>query len=226
MAPPRGAWRGGAVTVVIGLGNPGEEYARTRHNLGWLVADEVAARLGWRWRRASSHYLIAAGGRGGAALTLLKPTTFMNRSGDAWLAWAGAAAPGEATDAAPPVAVCDDIALPLGTVRIRARGGTGGHRGLESLAAAWGGDGFPRVRLGCAGREGGVPPQLWADYVLAPIPPGEWEAAREMVARAAAAVLALHEAGLEAATARFNGPGPAPAAAGGTDPAPDAGPGS
>lgn len=210
------------MTVVIGLGNPGEEYARTRHNLGWLVADEVAARLGWRWRRASPHYLVAAGGRGGAALTLLKPTTFMNRSGEAWLAWS-AAAPEDARDTAPPVAVCDDIALPLGTVRIRARGGAGGHRGLESLAAAWGGDDFPRVRLGCAGREGGVPPPLWADYVLAPFPPREWEAAREMVARAAMAVLALHEAGLATAAARFNGPGPAPGGVGGADPAPGAG---
>ncbi len=164
----------------------------------------------------------------GGPVVLLRPLAFMNRSGPAVAAWArhsgwavsGAPEPQEPEAEAPalppagalvrPLVICDDIALPLGTLRLRVRGGAGGHRGLESLIEALGGEEFPRLRLGVAGQAGTPPPERWADFVLAPFAPDEGERVETVVARAAAAVLDALARGPAAAGARFNGPLPEP----------------
>jgi PTH1 family peptidyl-tRNA hydrolase len=181
------------ITLVLGLGNPGQEYAGTRHNLGYDTLDELARRhrLGWtgrgklaletKWRFAGRH------------ITLLKPLTYMNLSGDAL----------RITGASPDsvLAVCDDIHLPVGIVRIRGGGGSGGHRGLESIADTLGTEGFARLRLGA----GPAPPgALWSDFVLGGFSVEEEEPVREMVAEAADAVEMLLIRGLNAAQGRYN----------------------
>ena len=181
------------ITLVLGLGNPGQEYAGTRHNLGYDTLDELARRhrLGWkergdialetRWRFAGRH------------VTLIKPLTFMNLSGDAL----------KITGASPDsvLAVCDDIHLPVGIVRIRAGGGSGGHRGLESITGALGTDGFARLRLGAGPAPKGA---LWSDFVLGGFSGEEVEPVRDMVAEAADAVEMLLIRGVSAAQGRYN----------------------
>jgi PTH1 family peptidyl-tRNA hydrolase len=181
------------VTLVLGLGNPGQEYAGTRHNLGYDVLDILAGRhrLGWndrggialetKWRFAGGH------------VTLLKPLTYMNLSGDAL----------RVTGASPDsvLVVCDDIHLPVGLIRIRAGGGTGGHRGLESVTETLGTSGFARLRLGA----GPAPPgALWSDFVLGPFAEEEKEAASRMVSEGADAVEMLLIRGISAAQRSFN----------------------
>ena len=181
------------ITLVLGLGNPGQEYTGTRHNLGYDTLDELARRhrLGWkergdialetRWRFAGRH------------VTLIKPLTFMNLSGDAL----------KITGASPDsvLAVCDDIHLPVGIVRIRAGGGSGGHRGLESITGALGTDGFARLRLGAGPAPKGA---LWSDFVLGGFSDEEAEPVRDMVAEAADAVEMLLIRGLSTAQGRYN----------------------
>ncbi len=194
--------------LIVGLGNPGREYEDTRHNLGYLVVDELARRHGLAFGAGTPRYALAAGELAGGRAVLLKPLTYMNRSGGALREWAARA--GERVGAAAgagaivPVIVCDDIALPLGSLRVRAGGSAGGHRGLESIIAALGGGDFPRVRLGCAGGDGRVPPEQWSDYVLDRIPKDERQVVEELVVYAADAVEFLLEAGPAAAAARYN----------------------
>ncbi len=194
--------------LVVGLGNPGDEYARTRHNLGWRVADEFARRHGAAFRAVSPRCAVAEGRLPAGRVVLLKPLTFMNRSGAALLEWAARAgvtlrgraeAPGLA-----PIVVCDDIALPLGALRIRARGSAGGHRGLVSIIEALGGEEFARIRLGCAPAASAVPAAAWVDFVLSPLSDEESAAADELVAYAADALEALLQEGAAAAAGRFN----------------------
>jgi PTH1 family peptidyl-tRNA hydrolase len=181
------------ITIVLGLGNPGEEYTDTRHNLGYGVLDALAGRhrLGWkdrdglaletRWRFAGRH------------ITLLKPLTFMNLSGDAL----------RITGASPDsvLVVCDDIHLPVGLIRIRAGGGSGGHRGLESITGAFGSGDFARLRLGAGPAPTGA---LWSDFVLGGFDDGESKAVAGMVSDAADAVEMILIQGLTAAQGRFN----------------------
>jgi PTH1 family peptidyl-tRNA hydrolase len=111
---------------------------------------------------------------------------------------------GPRRDALRPLVVCDDLALPLGAVRLRARGGSGGQNGLASLIERLGGEAFPRLRLGIAPEQATVPPEQWADYVLADFAPDELEAAAAAVAHAVAALEWWLEHGIEAAASRFN----------------------
>ncbi|MHB8078607.1 MAG: aminoacyl-tRNA hydrolase [Candidatus Krumholzibacteriia bacterium] len=220
--------------LIVGLGNPGEGYAATRHNLGARAVEAFAQRHGLALREADPAYRLAAGVLPGGPVVLLVPLTFMNRSAEALARWAGrhgvrlglADAPDgagrEPGDRPPlpappgpsspppvvPLVVCDDLALPLGALRLRARGGAGGHRGLESIIALLGGEGFPRLRLGVAGADGPPDPAGWADYVLAPFAAEEEPAVAALVADAAAALEGVVAGGLAAAAARFNrGPG-------------------
>lgn len=227
-----------AMQLIVGLGNPGERYAATRHNLGARVVEALARRHGLTLRETDPAYRVVEGVLPGGPITLLVPLTFMNRSAEALELWAerrgvalGLAAAadaagrerGDAQAAAdrpapplpPPVVplvVCDDLALPLGTLRLRARGGAGGHRGLESVIALLGGEGFPRLRLGVAGAEGPPDPAGWADYVLAPFTPAEEPAVTALVADAATALEGVVSGGLADAAARFNRGAGGPAA--------------
>jgi PTH1 family peptidyl-tRNA hydrolase len=183
---------------VVGLGNPGPQYARTRHNAGFGVLDVLARRHGARWTRPCGVRGEMARCRLGTEALLLRPWTFMNASGDAVVV----ALRRLRLAAADVVLVYDDMDLPPGRLRIRPGGGSGGHRGVASVVAALGTEAFPRVRVGI-----GRPPEGAdaADYVLSPLPPGEaaaWEAA---LARAADAVEFLCARGVEAAMQRFNG---------------------
>lgn len=142
--------------IVLGIGNPDEKYAETRHNVGWMVADALSQKIGQKFRKAGFEFWAAEGRLKGKEIVLVKTWTYVNltgrvipelrsRYGDLGADF---------------LVVCDDVALPLGSVRIRMKGSSGGHNGLESIIAALGNDAFPRLRIGVGG---GKPDP---DYVL------------------------------------------------------------
>jgi PTH1 family peptidyl-tRNA hydrolase len=132
------------VKIVVGLGNPGREYAATRHNLGFMVVDEMARRLAANERRNRFHSDIVEVFDGGEKVVLLKPQTFMNLSGFS----VREAVNWYKTPLDDLLVVVDDIDLPFGSIRLRARGGSGGHNGLKSIIAELGNDSFSRMRIG------------------------------------------------------------------------------
>lgn len=192
-----GAGPGAAPRLVLGLGNPGPRYAGTRHNLGFRVVDVLAERLGAAVDRLECNALVGAAA---GTVLLAKPLTFMNRSGHAARCLAECHGAGPAGM----LVVYDEVGLPLGRLRLRAAGGPGGHRGMESVIAALRTEEVPRLRLGIA-PEGGAPAgEGLADWVLAPFEPAEAAAAEAMVERAADACRAWLDEGIEAAMTRFN----------------------
>ena len=130
--------------IVVGLGNPGREYAATRHNLGFMVVDELAGRLGSSERRNRFRSELVEAFDGQEKVVLLKPSTYMNLSGAA----VREAVNWYKTPIDDLLVVVDDIDLPFGSIRLRARGGSGGHNGLKSIIADLGVDGFSRMRIG------------------------------------------------------------------------------
>lgn len=185
---------------VVGLGNPGRRYAGTRHNLGWMVLDEMAARLGAQSEKERWGGLTA----GTHEVTLLKPMTFMNRSGRS------VARLVEETGAVEDdlLIVMDDLDLTFGTVRMRANGSSGGHRGLQSVIERLGSSDIARLRLGI----GPCPPAMDPrDFVLSRFEEEELPVVNRMVRRAAEAALCWVEEGVQAAMSRYNGPVEAPA---------------
>jgi PTH1 family peptidyl-tRNA hydrolase len=184
---------------VVGLGNPGERYRRTRHNLGFMVVDELASRFARGRPREEGEALVMPASLGEEEVLLVKPLTFMNRSGVAVerVLQEHQGVPGDL------VAVVDDVALPLGEIRVRERGSHGGHNGLRSLIEVLGTEEFPRVRLGI--RQGDVPEDL-AGYVLSDFPQEDVLVVQEAVGWAADAVGCLITEGSTEAMNRFNGP--------------------
>jgi PTH1 family peptidyl-tRNA hydrolase len=182
--------------LVVGLGNPGREYERTRHNAGWLVLDELARRLGASWRAKFSGKLAEAR-LDGDRLALLKPETFMNDSGRS----VAAAARFFKVEPESLLIVHDDVDLEPGRLQARAGGGLAGHNGLRSLAQSLGSQDFLRLRIG-VGRPGRGDHRSVADYVLSRFDPEE--DADTLVMRSADAVETLARDGLEAAQQRFN----------------------
>jgi PTH1 family peptidyl-tRNA hydrolase len=182
---------------VLGLGNPGAEYAPTRHNVGFRVVEEVARRAGVRLARGECNALVAT--VGGATLAL--PQTFMNRSGYT------ARCLMERHGFTPPsvLVVLDEIALPLGRLRFRPSGSPGGHRGLESILESLQSDAVARLRLGVREGDAPVTGEGLADYVLSPFSPAAEEQVVEMVARGADACECWLREGIDRAMARFNG---------------------
>lgn len=182
--------------VVAGLGNPGEDYAGTRHNVGFLVAERLAARdpnVRWSPRGLS---LVASLRVAEGPVFLVKPQTYMNRSGEALCeVLLSSALPTTRL-----VVVHDDVDLPYGALRLKSGGGHGGHNGLRSILAGLGSSDFPRVRVGI-GRPGGG--EL-IEHVLGPWDPSETEALPELVGRAADATLQLITEGLTRAANRWN----------------------
>lgn len=182
--------------LVAGLGNPGREYERHRHNVGFMVVDELARRHGGSFRGKFSG-AIAQVRLGDARVALLEPQTYMNESG-------------RSVQAAlrffrlPPgllLVVSDEVDLETGRLQVRLGGGLAGHNGLRSVAAQLGTHEFMRLRVGVGRPERGDPRPI-ADYVLAPFAPADDVPA--IVSRAADAVEAVAGEGLEAAQARFN----------------------
>jgi len=191
------------VRVVAGLGNPGAEYDGTRHNAGFEVVDRLAARHGVALRRDRTLNALAGRGRiGGREVVLLEPHSFMNLSGAVVLRALGRAAGRDGTpDPAALLVVCDDFALPLGILRLRGAGSSGGHHGLEDVEAALGSRAYPRLRIGIGPNTRADP----KDFVLGRFRPSEREAAEESFERAADAVESWLQAGLDRTMARYNG---------------------
>ena len=184
---------------VVGLGNPGERYRSTRHNVGFRVIDELATREETAAARFEAGAWVAPSRLGSEAVLLVKPLSYMNLSGVP-VSRLLAAHEGEASDV---VVVMDDTALDLGTIRVRARGSHGGHNGLRSLVEELETEDFARIRVGV--RKGELPEDL-AAYVLAPFPDEDRDRVRDVVRRAADAASCLVQEGPEAAMNRFNAP--------------------
>jgi peptidyl-tRNA hydrolase, PTH1 family len=184
--------------VIAGLGNPGRAYARTPHNMGFMVIDELAARCECRLRSSwRVRALTAKATLGGHELLLLQPQTFMNNSG-------AAVAPALRHKGASPadlLVIVDDADLPLGSLRIRPRGGTAGHKGLASIAGALGTQDFARLRIGI-GR--GAQGTDLVEHVLRGFTADEWAQAQTAIKKAADAVGCILEEGLEKAMNQFN----------------------
>jgi peptidyl-tRNA hydrolase, PTH1 family len=184
---------------VVGLGNPGEQYRRNRHNVGFMVVDVLAARAQAPRGRSEGEAWVSQIRLAGEDVLLVKPLTFMNRSGAA-VGRVLALHQGAPSDL---VVVEDDVALALGTLRVRERGGHGGHNGLRSVIEVLGTDEIPRVRVGI--RKGELPADL-AGYVLSDFSQDEVLVVQEAVGGAADAVECLIGEGADAAMDRFNGP--------------------
>jgi PTH1 family peptidyl-tRNA hydrolase len=182
--------------LVVGLGNPGREHERDRHNVGWMVADELARRLDGSWRSKFSGQLAEVR-LDGLRLGLLKPETYMNDSGRS----VSAAARFFKVEPQSLLVVHDDVDLEPGRLQARAGGGLAGHNGLRSLAQALGTQDFRRLRIG-VGRPGRGDPRSVADYVLSGFAPEE--DAQGLVARGADAVKTIARDGVETAQQRFN----------------------
>jgi PTH1 family peptidyl-tRNA hydrolase len=182
--------------LVVGLGNPGREYKRTRHNAGWLVLDELARRHDGSWRSKFSGSLAEVR-LGDLRLALLKPETYMNESGRS----VGAAVRFFKVEPEQVLVVHDDVDLEPGRLQARAGGGLAGHNGLRSLAQHLGSQDFLRLRIG-VGRPGRGDPRSVADWVLSPFAPEE--DAEALVERSADAAETIAADGLEAAQQRFN----------------------
>ncbi len=184
--------------LVVGLGNPGPKYDNTRHNIGFAVADYLAAGPGVSGWRARFQALVAEATEGIELVLLVKPETFMNLSGRA----VRAALDFFKLTPADLLVVCDDIALPLGKLRVRATGSDGGQKGLRSIHEAIGTAEYTRLRIG-VGSPGEY--QDAADYVLGRFKPAERTAADEAIANAARAALIWVRDGTEKCMNQVNG---------------------
>jgi PTH1 family peptidyl-tRNA hydrolase len=185
------------VKLVVGLGNPGKTYARTRHNLGFLVVDEIAKESEVAVKKKLCDALVGEISINSEKILLVKPQTYMNRSG---VSVKGILREYRLT-ADDVVVVYDDLDLPFGRIRIRPQGSAGGHRGILSIMESLAGAPFYRVRVGIGRPAGGMDA---ADYVLEPFGPQEFDELRSVVSKAAEAVLKLLRDGGELAMQHFN----------------------
>lgn len=184
--------------LVVFLGNPGAQYDNTRHNAGFRAADAFERRTGERIRRIKFKALTADLMCGGRRVLAMKPQTYMNLSGEA------------VQEAAhfyklPPeriLVVCDDVSLPLGTLRLRKKGSAGGHNGLKSIIYLLNSDQFPRVKMGVGGKP--HPDYDMADWVLGHFTPEEAKAMDEAAERCAEAVECVLRDGFDRAQNRFS----------------------
>jgi len=185
---------------VVGLGNPGKKYRNTRHNVGYMVLDEIAGRfrLAWTDNGFSERALTTLSDCGGVDLLLVRPLTYMNSSG---------LAVSEIMDdydlqPADVLVIHDDMDLPLGKVRFRRKGSSGGHRGIESIIDETGTSDFPRLKIGVGRPPGGVDP---AEHVLSPFSGEDGDILTEVVRLAAEAALSAVCKGIDWAMAHYNG---------------------
>lgn len=184
--------------LIVGLGNPDAKYRNTRHNVGFMVLDRLAERLGVAFDREKFHGAIAEVVQPGRKLLLLKPMTYMNRSGTS-VAAAARNRVNEPEDDL--LVITDDVNLPLGRLRLRARGSAGGHNGLKSVIEHLGTQDFPRLRIGVGAADSRAD---LSDHVLGKFAPDELDTVRDAVERAANAALRFIDQGLEKAMNEFN----------------------
>ena len=181
------------IRLVVGLGNPGAEYERTRHNIGFNVVDALATEWGLSWQHSQSWHALWAKGE---HAILVKPASYMNRSGEPL----SAVARFYKIEPAEILVVLDDFALELGRLRLRLEGGTGGHNGLESIILQFGTEAIPRLRIGI----GAAPGEGAVDYVLGRFFEEEHPVVEKTVARAADAVKCAIDNGVLSAMNLFN----------------------
>ncbi len=189
---------GGYQWLLVCLGNPGREYEGTRHNIGFLTADELERREGVKINKLRYRALTGEFRAGGQRVLVLKPQTYMNLSGESVKLAGG-------FYKIPPdhvLVVSDDVALPLGKLRIRAGGSAGGHNGLKNIIAHLGTDQFPRIRVGVGAPE--HPDHEMIDWVIGKFSPAEKKVVDEAVARALDAALCVIERGVNEAQNRYN----------------------
>jgi peptidyl-tRNA hydrolase, PTH1 family len=186
-----------APRLIVGLGNPGETYRDTRHNIGFMVLDEIARRMGAAFREEKRWSGLVAKFTGGY---LLKPLTFMNESGRA------VQAVGHFYKASPAqtLVVYDDVDLPLGRLRFRTSGSAAGHNGIRSLISSLGSDEFPRLKVGIASADGRPAGERMVGHVLGKFRAEEQTELQIVIQRAADAVLSAVDRGLENAMNVFN----------------------
>lgn len=186
------------LTVIAGLGNPGNKYENTRHNVGFSTIDLLSSKHGIKVNKLKHKALTGEGTIAGERVLLVKPQTFMNLSGESireiaeWYKL-----PMDNI-----IIVYDDVDLPVGTVRIRPKGSSGTHNGMKSVIYQLQSDEFPRIRIGV-----GKAPEGWdlADYVLSRFNADETGAIRESIERAADAAAAIVSSGVSAAMNQYNG---------------------
>jgi peptidyl-tRNA hydrolase, PTH1 family len=184
--------------LIVGLGNPGIEYQFTPHNLGFMVVDCIANELGVEVRNRQCRALTARATIGAEPIVLAKPETYMNLSG---LSVSELVAEHQVDVKSDLIVIYDELDLPLGTIRIRQRGGTAGHNGMESILSALGTDEFLRIRLGI------TPDRKVTDsvkYVLTPFRKSQQKMVDEIVGKAAEAVEMMVKEGAGPAMNRFN----------------------
>jgi PTH1 family peptidyl-tRNA hydrolase len=183
--------------LVIGLGNPGARYEWTRHNLGFMLVDLLAREQGAQVKRLECRALVGLTELEGERVELVKPQTYMNLSGDA----VSCLLSKEAQERQSLIVISDDLALPLGTIRLRPRGSAGGHNGLKSIIAALGTEEFMRLRIGIKPEH---PLSDTRRYVLEEFPKREREEVEKTLARGAEALRTVIRDGIEKAMQQYN----------------------
>lgn len=194
--------RSGENWLIVGLGNPGKEYERSRHNCGWMAIDVLAGKLGCKVDRGKFQGLYGQVNYEGKKLFLLKPMTYMNLSGRSVLQLSS-------YFNIPPqriIVLFDDISLVPGRLRIRPDGSAGGHNGIKSIIAEVGSQDFPRVKIGVGGKPN--PEYDLADWVLSSFSASEEKALKSALDRAADAALCIIDKGTAEAANRYNGSQP------------------
>ena len=184
--------------LIVGLGNPGPEYEQTRHNVGFMIVDELAERLGVSVKRTECRSLVGFATRDGARIELVKPQTFMNLSGEAL----GCLLKSKERSISRMLVIIDDLAIPFGTIRMRRKGSDGGHNGLKSIRECLKTDSYARLRIGIGPDH---PLTNSRRFVLERFPKRDFEVLDGVIARSADAVIALIDDGIERAMSRFNG---------------------
>lgn len=182
--------------VVVGLGNPGRKYAKTRHNMGFIAADELAQKLGIKINKIKNKSLVGEGYLADQKVLLVKPQTYMNLSGEAVreIMHYYRAEPEKI------ILIYDDVDIETGRIRIRKKGGAGTHNGMKSVVAAMGTEKFPRIRIGI----GGDIKMHLMDFVTGGMNKKEKEILKEAVRTAAEAAECIIEKGIDAAMNRYN----------------------
>ena len=184
--------------IFVGLGNPGAEYAKTKHNVGFMLADKLAEKIGAESWREKFNALVAESFFDGEKILIVKPQTFMNLSGEA----VGPLTNFYKISAEDLIVAHDDMDLPVGKIRLRPKGSGGGHHGIESIIQHLGGEkNFPRVRIGI-----GRPPQNWTvnNHVLSPFNPEDAEKISEAIENLIPAVICIFRDGIDMAMNKFN----------------------
>lgn len=183
--------------LIVGLGNPGPAYAKTRHNIGFMAMDRLAELLGVAFTREKFKGQLAEARVDGNRVLLLKPLTFMNLSGES----VALAARNNVDNPQEVLVMYDEADLPLGRVRIRKSGSPGTHNGMKSVVERLGTRDVPRVRLGVGASTSG---QVLTDHVLGSFRPDEWDSVEDMVDRGARAALLCIEEGIDRAMNTYN----------------------